>query len=407
MKILMIAPQPFFEVRGTPLSVLGRLTALSRLGHEVDLLTYHVGETLAIPNVAIFRILSIPFIRHVPIGPSIRKLFLDILVIAKAFRMLLRTRYDVIHTHEEAGFFGIVLGRLFRVPHLYDMHSSLPEQLGNWKYGRFPPVIRLFERLERLVINKSHVIIAVCPALEERVRCTNDRIPCVLIENVPLTREPETVSEAEVAQFNMAHSLGTERVVLYIGTFESYQGLDILIDAAVTILRAHRDVVFVFMGGKPDQIQRAQRQVIALGLEARFRFTGTRPTDETLVAIRSAHILVSPRRRGTNTPSKVYAYLQAGKPIVATSIAAHTQVLTSEVALLVDPHPESLARGICALLENPEFGDRLGKRARLLFEDRYSVRRFIGQTQQALRLLPATDRHDVESPGDSGNPLSP
>jgi len=51
MKILMIAPQPFFEPRGTPFSVLGRLKAFSELGHEVDLVTYHVGQDVVIPKV--------------------------------------------------------------------------------------------------------------------------------------------------------------------------------------------------------------------------------------------------------------------------------------------------------------------------------------------------------------------
>ena len=39
MKILMVAPQPFFEPRGTPISVYQRLEALSALGHHIDLLT--------------------------------------------------------------------------------------------------------------------------------------------------------------------------------------------------------------------------------------------------------------------------------------------------------------------------------------------------------------------------------
>ena len=70
MRILMIAPQPFFQPRGTPFSVLGRLKALSYLEHEVDLLTYHVGQDVAVPGVRIFRTPSIGCIRDIPIDPS-------------------------------------------------------------------------------------------------------------------------------------------------------------------------------------------------------------------------------------------------------------------------------------------------------------------------------------------------
>ena len=84
MKILMIAPQPFFQPRGTPFSVLGRLHALSELGHEVDLITYHIGQNVKIPNVTIHRIKNIPFIRNIKIGPSLAKIPVDFLVFLKS-----------------------------------------------------------------------------------------------------------------------------------------------------------------------------------------------------------------------------------------------------------------------------------------------------------------------------------
>jgi hypothetical protein len=55
MKIFMIAPVPFFEPRGTPFAVLGRAKALSVLGHEVDILTYPVGQDVSIPGITIYR----------------------------------------------------------------------------------------------------------------------------------------------------------------------------------------------------------------------------------------------------------------------------------------------------------------------------------------------------------------
>jgi hypothetical protein len=77
MKILMIAPEPFFEPRGTPFSEYFRIKALSELGHEIDLATYPIGKDVEIPKLRIFRSMKIPFIHKVKVGPSIRKLFLD------------------------------------------------------------------------------------------------------------------------------------------------------------------------------------------------------------------------------------------------------------------------------------------------------------------------------------------
>src|SRR5688572_7285030 len=118
MKVLMIAPEPFLETRGTPISVYQRLCALSSLGHNVDLLTYHVGQEANIPGVTIYRISNIPFIKEVKIGPSWSKLILDVLLFFRAISMLVAKRYDVIHTHEEAVFFSIILAAVFHTRHL-------------------------------------------------------------------------------------------------------------------------------------------------------------------------------------------------------------------------------------------------------------------------------------------------
>ncbi len=73
LKILMIACLPFFSSRGTPISIKSRLEVLSNLGHKVDVITYHVGDDFELPGIKILRILNIPFIKEVPVGPSLKK----------------------------------------------------------------------------------------------------------------------------------------------------------------------------------------------------------------------------------------------------------------------------------------------------------------------------------------------
>ncbi len=183
LKILMLVPEPFFTPRGTPYSVRGRLQALSALGHQVDVITYHVGTDIPFPNVRIYRTPRIRFIRTVPIGPSLTKVGLDMLLFGRAIVQLLRERYDVIHTHEEAGVMGAVLAPLIRAQHLYDMHSSLPQQFGNFQAYNYRPIVRLFEILERFVIRRADAVITICPELSERVAAIDKGRPCFLIEN--------------------------------------------------------------------------------------------------------------------------------------------------------------------------------------------------------------------------------
>src|SRR5882762_4957001 len=109
VRILMIAPEPFFEPRGTPFSEFHRIRALTALGHQVDLVTYPFGQTVSMPGLRVFRSLRPPLLRRVKIGPSLAKIPLDALLALTAIRRAFSARYDVIHSHEEGGVIGALL----------------------------------------------------------------------------------------------------------------------------------------------------------------------------------------------------------------------------------------------------------------------------------------------------------
>ncbi len=150
MKILMIAPEPFFEPRGTPFSEYHRIRALLELGHTVDLVTYPFGKDVALPGLRLFRCLRPPFVHDVRIGPSWAKVFLDLAIALTTIRRAASERYDAVHSHEEGSFVGIFLAGLLGIPHLYDMHSSLPQQLDNFAFSKSRLLTRAFSWMERL-----------------------------------------------------------------------------------------------------------------------------------------------------------------------------------------------------------------------------------------------------------------
>src|SRR6266536_3068395 len=254
VRILMIAPEPFFEPRGTPFSEFHRIRALTALGHQVDLVTYPFGQPVSAPGLRIFRALRPPFVRRVKVGPSVAKIALDALLAITAMRRAFAVRYDVVHSHEEGGLIGAVLAGLMRVPHVYDMHSSLPQQLTNFAFSRSPFVHRVFLAIERFMIRRSSVVIVICPSLEATVRAIEPGARTVLIENAPGSSDEQPTPEqaAEVRQ-----SLGLSDAVpgvLYTGTFEAYQGLDLLFDAMAIVQRRQPDTRLVLVGGRPEQV---------------------------------------------------------------------------------------------------------------------------------------------------------
>ena len=94
-------------------------------------------------------------------------------------------------------------------------------------------------------------------------------------------------------------------------------------------------------------------------------------------------MLVSPLIRGTNTPLKIYQYLRAGRPIIATRLLTHTQVLDDAVAVLTDATPEGYAAGILHAVDDPDEAAAIGSRARALADTKYSYEAYLERTRQA------------------------
>lgn len=388
MHILMIAPEPFFEPRGTPFSEYHRIRALLELGHTVDLVTYPFGHDVELPGLRVFRCLRPPFITRVRIGPSLAKVPLDLSLAASALRRAMSGRYDVVHSHEEGAAIGLALAGLLGVPHLYDMHSSLPQQLGNFKFSQSRLLRRAFEVFERIAVRRSRVVIVICAELERLVREIAPASAPVLIENAPGAGDvSEHGGRAAVrAEFGLSEATP---VVLYTGTFEAYQGLDLLFDAAKTVVAARPDTRFLLAGGRPDQVAEARAEVAARGLREAVIFAGERPAQEIPHFLDAADVLVSPRSRGTNTPLKIYQYLRAGRVIVATRLLTHTQVLDDEVAILTEPTPAAFGAGILAAIAEPARAAAIGARAGQLAETKYSYEAYLGRTREAVSRLTA------------------
>jgi glycosyltransferase involved in cell wall biosynthesis len=388
LRVLMLAPEPFFEPRGTPFSEFHRIKALGELGHHVDLVTYPIGRDVNLPNLRIFRSPRPPFVRRVPIGPSAVKVVLDALMLVTIGRRALTDRYDAIHSHEEMGLVGVWLARWLGIPHLYDMHSSLPQQLSNFKFSGSTVLRRVFDAVEDEMVGKSDVVITICQELQDTVVAMGHGDRALLIENVMGgdVEEPPTLTPATIRE---RWGLAVEApIVLYTGTFEAYQGLELLVDAAVRLSATHRDARVLVVGGEPAQVAAMQALVIARGA-SNVIFTGQQPAREIPAFVASAAVLASPRIRGTNTPLKIYSYLRSGTPIVATDLLTHTQVLTPHVARLATPEPAPFAAAIAGLLDDPQAGRRLAEAARRLSDERYSREVYLRRTAEACRRLAA------------------
>jgi glycosyltransferase involved in cell wall biosynthesis len=385
MNILLLAPQPFYRERGTPIAVRLLAETLCALGHAVDLLVYHEGEEISFPGLRLLRAPAPPLVRDVPIGFSARKLACDVTLTASFLRLARPGRYDVVHAVEEAIFPAVWLRRRHRAAVVCDMDSDMVDQLvGTSKLrGLFR---RPLEAIVRRTLGACDLVLAVCPSLAHKVRGICPAVPVHLLEDIPLTEAPHAPVEDLRARFDIRGPLA-----LYVGNLEPYQGIDLLLEA-LAALDAETPVTLVVIGGIPADVARYTQKAAALGLIRRVHFTGPRPLRELGGYLAQADILVSPRTLGENTPMKIYSYLASGRSMLATDIGSHTQALDASCALLVPPDSGCVAAGLRRLAGDQQLRMSLGKAGAERAAERYSRAAYRAKLGAAYELLEKAPR---------------
>jgi len=401
MKVLLIAPEPFFAVRGTPMAILQLVKALGRFGHQVDIVTYHIGENVKVRNVVIHRIINLPFVRYVPIGPSYVKLVLDFFLFLKALGMCMGNHYDIIHAVEESVFLGLILKRIFHLPVIYDMDSRLSEQLSRFWPFNINFFSKIISFLEKQAIDKSTLVLTICSSMTNGICSSFPQKKVFQLEDIPVENGSQTVSQKEVLALKKRLGLSGRLVVLYAGNFEDYQGVDLLIRSIPQMAQAESNMRVILIGGESAQITMMKKLVSYLRVDSFVIFTGKMAPTMVSRYMALADILVSPRRKGTNTPLKIFTYLKSGKPLVATNLPTHTQVLDENISVLVNPNPEDIAQGVISLLRNRELRVKIGRQGKIFVEKNYNYDRFINKVGEIYEYVSVLINKNirVSSPG--------
>lgn len=369
VRILVLAPQPFYQTRGTPIAVRMLAETLGTEGHDVDLLVYHEGEPVSLDGVTLHRIPSPPLVEDIGPGFSIKKVICDVAMAMKAMRMARENAYDIIHAVEEASFIARGLEWLTETPYVFDMDSSMPQQIAS-AHPATQPLRPLMDAMEGWAIRGSKAIVVVCKALEERGREVAPTKPVLRLEDVSLLDDTE-VEEDLRRDFSVDGPM-----IMYVGNLEDYQGIDLLIDAFQLVHGSKEEVALVIIGGSDDHIEQYRARAAEQGVSEHVHFAGPRPLERLGAYLRQADVLVSPRIRGTNTPMKIYSYLDSGRPVVATRVRAHTQVLDEEIAMLAEPTPEAMARAMDHLIRDENLRKKLAANAQERVAEEYSAEAF-------------------------------
>lgn len=391
MRILLLAPQPFYEERGTPIAVRLAAEALAAQGHAVDLLSFHEGRDIAMPGVVHRRIAAPPGVRNVPIGFSIKKLVCDVWMAVHAARLMMTRGYDVLHAVEESVFFALPLAKIGRTKLVYDADSVLSEQIVE-KWPKAAPLARILSWFEGLAFRRSDLVIAVCPAVQDVARAS------ARPERVHLL--PDIVMEdasAPVPAEDLRSGTAGRTLALYVGNLEGYQGIELLFEALAALPAGDRPLLTV-IGGSSNAVAAHHDLAMRLGIAEDVRLLGPRPLSGLSHYLRQADMLCSPRLKGRNTPMKIFSYMASGRAILATDIESHRQVLDRHCALLVAPNAVDMAAGLRRLSRDAALRAALGEAAQHKAHGEYSHAAFVGRLRRAYATI-STDPAPPAAPG--------
>jgi glycosyltransferase involved in cell wall biosynthesis len=168
MKIMLLAPHPFYQTRGTPIAVDLVLRVLSERGDQIDIVTYPEGNDIDYVGVNIYRTPNLPVVRNIRPGFSWKKLICDLFLLLQALRLISRNRYDLIHAGEEAVFIGLLFKKLYKIPYVYDMDSSLAQQMVE-KYPWLSPLKPVLDFCEGSAVRNAKAVVSVCDALADDI----------------------------------------------------------------------------------------------------------------------------------------------------------------------------------------------------------------------------------------------
>ncbi|MGH1427939.1 MAG: glycosyltransferase [Arenicella sp.] len=380
-RVLFICPQPFFEWRGSPIRVKANVTALSELGYDVDLLTLPIGAEQHIDNVRIIRGWDFFGSTKISIGPSLLKLWFDMILLIQGLTLIMRNKYQILHGTEEAGFICYLLSLVSRKQFIFEKHSDSNSYQPS---GLLKPILKLYRLTEKLTIIKSNSVISTGPALDEQAKDDanisqsnidgSDKF-FVIPDTPSSTLEP---SEDEINQARQSLISSPDDVIIsYAGSFASYQGIDIIFDAIPSIVSENPHAKFAIIGGSSSEITHYQTLLKQQGVEEHhIQFLGKIHPDKLPAYLAAADILLAPRKSGVNSPLKILDYFKAGAAIVATNTSANQRLLNNDNAVLCEFSATAFSKAIKDLSSSKEQRERLGKNAHKLYKTQYNFEQF-------------------------------
>ena len=237
LKLCVLAACPFPANHGTPGSIRELVEATAERGHEVHVVTYHIGDDLPVKGVTVHRIPDWTGDHGVIVGPTRYRPLYDFQMIFTAIRTIFRYKLDLIHAHGyESALVAACCRPVVRRPVLYSAHNRMGDELASYDFFRSKRLANgLAWLLDRSVPRIGDVCIPHSVNLQQFLyeRGLAKRCEPVLNFGIDVSEEPQR----SCSQVRSRMGLGDDPIVLYSGVIDQFQRLDLLLGAMTHVLR--------------------------------------------------------------------------------------------------------------------------------------------------------------------------
>jgi glycosyltransferase involved in cell wall biosynthesis len=351
MRVLMVAPTPFFGDRGCHIRILEEVRALRGLGVETVVVTYSVGRDH--PEVSTVRTPRLPWIRALPVGFSPHRPYLDALLLGATLRAARRFRPDVLHGHlHEGAAIASMVGRLLGRPAVADLQGSVAGEM--IAHGQLPargPLPAAVRRAERWIL---HWPARLLPSSANFARELVDfwRVPRERVVLIADGIHPDFLRPGP-APDDLRERLGLvgKRVVVYLGVLTEYQGVDDLLLAWPRVMDAVPDAHLLIMGH--PNVERYRAKAAELTPPGSVTLTGRIAYGDTPRYLALGDVGVSAKHVSTEANGKLLNYMAMALPSVAYDGPVSRELLGEAGVFAPMRDVRALADALAGLLRDP------------------------------------------------------
>jgi len=372
IKVLMIAPTPFFADRGCHVKILEEVRALKKRNITVKVVTYHIGRN--VEGVDVERIINIPWYKKLEAGPSIHKYYLDLILASKALIVACRFKPDIIHAHLHEGvFIGKIVKCFIKKPLIADYQGSMVGEMLDHGFVKKKSLSFKFNSLLENIINKwpQKIIFSSTQAKDFFLANFKNINQEKVISFVEGTNTDEFHPGYDVEDLKLKLNLPADKkMVIYLGVLTKYQGIDILISSVGDIVKKCRNVHFI-IAGFPD-VEHYKSMADKLGVSEYITFTGKVNHEEVPRYLNLGDIGVSLKLSQTEANGKLFGYMAVGLPCVVFDTKTNREILGDTGIYAEYNNKNSFIDKIIYLLENEEEAKKYSGLAQKRVREKYT-----------------------------------